>query len=78
MRSELRRRCNLSQQKLSSLAGVPAQWISEWENGSRKLRPEQMAAIAKVLDEHLRQAPVFGGPNELARELARPSAAVAA
>jgi len=75
MRSEIRHRAYLTLQELANATGIQASALSQWENGTRRLTDEQMRAIAKVLAGHLKQVPVFGCPDELAKELARPSAA---
>jgi transcriptional regulator with XRE-family HTH domain len=78
MRSEIRRRADLTLLQVSNATGIRMSALSEWERGDRRLTDEQMRAIARVLAENLKQVPVFGGPDELLRVLANPNAAVAA
>ena len=74
-RAKLRQRAGLTQVQLGNLAGVPQTHICQWERGDRELKPLQVARIAQVLDEHLKQTPVFRGPEELVRVLAHTSSA---
>jgi len=70
-RSEIRRRAGLTQLQLANLAGSSAPQICMWERGDGRLPAETILRIAAVLFEHLKEAPNFDNPEDLAQELTR-------